>query len=66
MNIVQEKTSELTASLKIQLGTEDYQPQVEKALKDLQKKAQMPGFRPGKVPMGIVKKMYGKGVWLMK
>ncbi len=62
MNIVQEKTSELTANLKIQLGAEDYQQQVDKALKDLQKKASMPGFRPGKVPMGIVKKMYGKGV----
>jgi trigger factor len=62
MNIVQEKTGELTASLKIQMTAEDYQPKVEKALKDLQKKAQMPGFRQGKVPMGIVKKMYGKGV----
>ncbi len=62
MNIVQEKTSELTANLKIQLEAEDYQQKVDKALKDLQKKASMPGFRPGKVPMGIVKKMYGKGV----
>lgn len=62
MNIVQEKTSELTASLKIQLGTEDYKNKVENALKDLQKKASMPGFRPGKVPMGLVRKMYGKGV----
>jgi trigger factor len=62
MNIVQEKTSELTASLKIQLGTEDYKNKVESALKDLQKKASMPGFRPGKVPIGLVKKMYGKGV----
>jgi trigger factor len=62
MNIVQEKTSELTASLKIQLEKEDYKNKVESALKDLQKKASMPGFRPGKVPMGLVKKMYGKGV----
>jgi trigger factor len=62
MNIVQEKTSELTANLKVQLETQDYQEKVEKALKDLQKKASMPGFRPGKVPMGLVRKMYGKGV----
>jgi trigger factor len=62
MNIVQEKTGDLTANLKVQLVVEDYQSNVEKALKDLQKKAQMPGFRQGKVPMGIVKKMYGKGV----
>jgi trigger factor len=62
MNIVQEKTSELTANLKIQLVAEDYQEKVDKAIKDLQRKAQLPGFRPGKVPMGMVKKMYGKGI----
>ncbi|MFW5706913.1 MAG: trigger factor, partial [Bacteroidota bacterium] len=62
MNIVQEKTSDLTAKLKIQLTAEDYQDKVDKALKDMQRKAQMPGFRPGKVPMGMVKKMYGKSV----
>ncbi len=62
MNIVQENTGELTAILKVQLTPQDYQEKVEKALKDLQKKAQMPGFRPGKVPMGMVKKLYGKSV----
>lgn len=62
MNIVQEKTSELTANLKIQLTAEDYQEKVDKALKDMQRKAQMPGFRPGKVPFGMIKKMYGKSV----
>lgn len=62
MNIVQEKTGELTANLKVQLQEEDYQPKVDKALKDMQKKANMPGFRPGKVPMGMIKKMYGKSV----
>ncbi len=62
MNIVQENTSELTATLKVQLTPQDYQEKVEKELKDLQKKAQMPGFRPGKVPMGMVKKLYGKSV----
>jgi len=62
MNIVQEKTGELTAILKVQLQEEDYQPKVDKALKDMQKKANMPGFRPGKVPIGMVKKIYGKGI----
>lgn len=62
MNIVQENTGDLTATLKVQLQPEDYKEKVDKALKDLQKKAQMPGFRPGKVPMGMVKKLYGKSV----
>lgn len=62
MNIVQEKTGELTAILKVQLQEDDYQPKVDKALKDMQKKANMPGFRPGKVPLGMVKKMYGKSI----
>lgn len=62
MNIVKEQTSDLTANLTIQLNAEDYSEKVDKALKDMQKKAQMPGFRPGKVPMGMVKKLYGKSV----
>ncbi len=62
MNIVQENTNELTANLKIQLTADDYQEKVDKALKDMQKKAQIPGFRPGKVPYGMIKKMYGKSV----
>ncbi|TVQ15413.1 MAG: trigger factor [Bacteroidetes bacterium] len=62
MNIVQEKKSELTENLKIQLTADDYQEKVDKALKDMQRKAQMPGFRPGKVPFGMIKKMYGKSV----
>jgi trigger factor len=62
MNIIQENRSELEATLKIQLSQEDYQEKVDKALKEMQRKAQMPGFRPGKVPFGMVKKLYGKGV----
>ena len=62
MNITQENTDQLTTRLKVQLSPEDYQEKVDKALKDLQRKAQMPGFRPGKVPMGMVKKLYGKSV----
>jgi trigger factor len=40
----------------------DYQEEVSKQLKQVRQKAQMPGFRPGMVPAGLVKKMYGKGI----
>ncbi|MBO7046142.1 MAG: trigger factor [Prevotella sp.] len=40
----------------------DYQEKVEKTLKDYRKKAQIPGFRPGNVPMGLIKKQYGTAV----
>lgn len=40
----------------------DYQEKVEKTLKDYRKKAQVPGFRPGMVPMGLIKKQYGTAV----
>jgi trigger factor len=62
MNIEQEKTGDLTATIKIELEPADYQEKVDKQLKDYQRKANMPGFRPGKVPFGLVKKMYGKSL----
>lgn len=62
MNIIKEQIDELNAVVKIALSPEDYQPKVEKAIKDYAKKANMPGFRPGKVPSGIIKKMYGKSI----
>ncbi len=62
MHIFQESTGSQEAVLKVQLNTEDYQDRVIKELKDMQKKAQMPGFRPGKVPFGMIQKMYGKSV----
>ena len=40
----------------------DYQEAVEKTLKNYRKKAQVPGFRPGMVPMGMIKKQYGTAV----
>lgn len=48
--------------IKIVVGEADYSAEVEKVLRDYKRKANVPGFRPGMVPMGIVKKMYGKGV----
>ena len=62
MNITQENTSNLTATIKIELNQNDYQDKVTKQLKEFQQKANVPGFRPGKVPFGMVQKMYGKGV----
>ena len=62
MNITKENTGDLTALVKIEIAKEDYQEQVNKELKDYQRKAKIPGFRPGKVPFGMIKKMYGKAV----
>lgn len=62
MNITQESTGDLTATIKIELVKEDYENQITTVLKDYQRNASMPGFRPGKVPMGMIKKMYGKAV----
>ncbi len=62
MNITKENTGDLTAIIKIELVKEDYQEKVKSVLKDYQRKANIPGFRPGKVPFGMVNKMYGKAV----
>ncbi len=62
MKITRENTGELTATVRIELDPEDYQENVSKVLKDLQRKANIPGFRPGKVPFGLMRKMYGKAV----
>ena len=62
MNITKNQIDNLNATIKIELGKEDYAGRVEKALKDYQKKVVVNGFRPGKTPMGIVKKMYGKSL----
>ncbi|MEI6124271.1 MAG: trigger factor [Bacteroidota bacterium] len=62
MIITKESTGDLTATIKIELEPVDYQEQVDVQLKDYQRKANLPGFRPGKVPYGMVKKMYGKAV----
>lgn len=62
MDINQENKDQLEAVIKVKLSPEDYRAQVDKELKNMQKKAQMPGFRPGKVPMGMVNKLYGKSV----
>lgn len=62
MNITKENINELNAVVKIKLTPEDYQPQVETVLRKHQKNAKIPGFRPGKVPTSLIKKMYGKSI----
>ncbi len=63
MEITRQNTGELTATLKLVLSPADYNEAINKTLKDYQRKAQIPGFRPGKVPFGMVKKMYGTAVF---
>ena len=62
MNISQEKIDNLNAIVKINIKPEDYQPRVDKAIKDQAKKAKIPGFRPGMVPASHIKRMYGKSI----
>lgn len=64
MNISQEKTGKLNAVISINLNPEDYQPRVDKAIKEQAKKAKISGFRPGMVPTSHVKRMYGKSILL--
>ena len=59
MNISKENIDSLNAVLKIELSAADYQERVETVLADYRKTADMPGFRKGKVPAGVVKKRYG-------
>jgi len=62
MKIEQSELKDLMAVVKITIEPADYQDEVAKQLKEVRHKAQMPGFRPGMVPAGLVKKMYGKGI----
>ncbi len=62
MNITKEQIDELNAVLKVAITKEDYQDKVDKILKDYRKNANIPGFRKGQVPMGLIKKQYGKAV----
>ncbi|MFP4469727.1 MAG: trigger factor [Bacteroidales bacterium] len=62
MNITEEKTGNLAASLKIEVSHSDYVEQYENELKKYRKQANIPGFRPGKVPMGIIEKKYGTAI----
>ena len=62
MDITLDKKSSTEASIKVTLKESDYQPNVEEKVKEYAKKATIKGFRPGKVPPSLVKKMYGKSI----
>ncbi len=64
MNITKKNIDNLNAILKIDIEKNDYQDKVDTILKDYRKKANIPGFRKGKVPMGLIKKQYGQSVML--
>jgi len=62
MQITQEKIDEKNALLKIKVEPTDYNDKYSEALKRARKQVQMPGFRPGKIPMGVIKSRYGKSL----
>ncbi|MGB1042329.1 MAG: trigger factor, partial [Tenacibaculum sp.] len=64
MNITKENVDALNAVVKVDIVAEDYQDKVTKVLNDYRKTANIPGFRKGQVPMGMVKKQYGKSVMI--
>lgn len=62
MNITQENVNDLNAIVKVTIAPEDYTSKVEKSLKEQAKKANLPGFRKGMVPVAHIKRMYGKSI----
>src|SRR5690554_5592588 len=64
MNITRKDIDSLNAILTVQISEEDYAGTVDRILKDYRKTANVPGFRKGHVPMGMIKKQYGQSVML--
>jgi len=62
MDLKFENVSKVQGLLSVSIEKADYQGNVDNALKEAKKKAQMPGFRPGMVPMSLIQKMYGKSI----
>lgn len=62
MDIQLDKLSKTEALIKIKVSENDYQPKVEEKIKEYSRKASIKGFRPGKVPPGMIRKMYGKSI----
>mgnify|MGYP006266677027 CR=1 FL=1 len=62
MDIALEKKNSKEGTINVTLKPEDYEPQVNSKIKEYRKKAQIKGFRPGKVPAQVIKKMYGKAI----
>ena len=62
MQIIEEKIDDLNLVLNIEIKNEDYQDKYKSSLKSYAKQVSIPGFRPGKVPTGIIIKKYGKAL----
>ena len=62
MNISKESIDALNAVITLVIDKKDYQPKVDEALNNYRKNAVIPGFRKGHVPMGMVKKQYGRAI----
>jgi len=62
MNVIREEVNAQTALLTVQVSPADYQGKVNTSLEKYRKQAKIPGFRPGKVPMGLIQKQYGRPV----
>jgi len=62
MNIVRKDLDQNNAVVTLRIEKVDYAEKVDKTLRDYRKKANIPGFRPGMVPAGLVKKLYGKAI----
>lgn len=62
MNITRENIDDVNAVIKVEIEKGDYEKAVNDTLKDYRQKASIPGFRPGKVPAGLIKKRFGTAV----
>lgn len=62
MNISQERIDELNLLIHVEIAPEDYAAELEKGLKTMQARANVPGFRTGKAPMGMIRKMYANSM----
>lgn len=62
MNISHKNIDDINIHIQVELAPEDYNPQVDKVIKDQAKKAKIPGFRPGMVPTSHIRRLYGKSI----
>lgn len=62
MNITRENLTDLTANVSIAISSDDYAQDLKSTLNKYRQKANIPGFRPGKVPASMIQKMYGQSV----
>lgn len=62
MNITKENIGNVNAVIKVLIEKPDYEKTVEETMKEYRQKSSIPGFRPGKAPMGLIKKRFGKAV----